>query len=131
MPTPHDALVRFCRHGRRPGLAMTLGALAAAVQPAAAATVSEYDRMSEAARVTLVQGAVTAIAQGYGADPKITACIQAYGAPAPGGAAPRLEADFESVLARSRAVAPDEYQIERLLQAVIMVECGILPEDAE
>ena len=103
--------------------------LAGTAQPAAATTVTAYDGMSESARGALVEGAVAGVAQQHAGDAKIAACIQAYGAPAPGGAGPRLEADLQSLLARSRAAAPDEYEVERLVEAVIMVECGILPEE--
>lgn len=130
MPTPRPVL-----HRRRPaggslcGLAVAMGGLVAGAQTAAATSVSAYDAMSETAQSALVESAISGFAQSHAGDASVAACIEAYAEAAPGGAGPRLDADFQSVLARSRAAAPDEYEVEKLLEAVIMVECGILPED--
>jgi hypothetical protein len=111
----------------RPVAALVL--LAAAAQPALATSISDYDRLSEQAQRTLVDGAVAGIAQRHGSDSAITACIDAYGAPAAGGDAARLGTDFQSVLERSRQVAPDDFQVENLLEGLIMVECHITPTE--
>lgn len=105
--------------------ALAFGVLAAAA-PAAATTITEYDRLPAQAQQSLVDGALAAIAQRHGAI--AAACISAYEAPAPGGDRPRIDADLASLLERSRAVAPDDFAVENLLEGMIMVECGIAPE---
>jgi|HigsolmetaAR201D_1030396.scaffolds.fasta_scaffold78455_1 hypothetical protein len=97
-----------------------------AAAPAAATTISAYDRMSEQEKQAVVAGALAAFAQRH---PEAAACISAYRAPAPGGAAPRIDPDFAGLLERSRAVAPDDLEVENLLDGLIMVECGVAPEE--
>jgi hypothetical protein len=113
----------------RPVAALALLAAAAAAQPALATSITAYDGLSESAQRTLVEGSLAAIAGSHGSDPAVAACIDAYGDAAPGGAGPRLEADFQSVLERSRTVAPDDFQVENLLEGLIMVECHITPTE--
>ena len=106
-------------------VAILTGALSLFAVAAHATTITAYDALGTSAQSNLVDATISAFTQAH---PAAADCIAAYRAPAAGGAAARLGDDVQALVERSRAVAPDSFEVEALVEGLLMVECGIAPE---
>lgn len=106
-------------------IAVLSGVFLLSTVAAHATTITAYDALGSSAQRNVVDAAIGSFAQAH---PAAANCIAAYRAPAAGGAPARLGDDVQALVDRSRAVAPDSFEVEALVEGLLMVECGIAPE---
>lgn len=126
MPRLHFILA--CMAGARMPVLGLSAVLLLAGTGAHATTITAYDALGASAQQALLDGAAEGFARQHAGDPAVAACIAAYRAPSAGGTPARLGPDVQALLDRSRVVAPDALSVEPLVEGLLMVECGILPD---